>query len=615
MMIYLTAVSGPHKGRVWPLDDRGLLVGRDTDCSIIANDSMVSRRHCRLVLDSNTARLEDLGSRNPALVNGRPTTHAVLSPGDEIAIGRSLFLVASLDEGAQGGPAEGATGETVPWDRTAPVFLSPDSAVPDLQPRPHTVMDLAFLYDVARELSALSHVADVLEALCLRVMQRFNPKRLWGAFVHGHKDLALWDLPQSALAAPSTLAPPVDVMRCVLEEGRGGLFPASRCESGRTIHSITAAAPLMVATAPIGVMAIQTERPHGAYDEEDLKLLVLLAKSVAPILHSASLMEQLECDNERLRAISGEGQTLLGDSRAMQHIRTQITKAARSNLNVLVTGETGTGKELAARMVHARSAVRAEPFVVVNCAAIPRDLFESELFGYEKGAFTGASQMSPGLFVQAHGGTLFLDEIGDLSLDNQAKILRAVEWGTFRRVGGGEELSVTVRIIAATNKDLQQAMRQNLFREDLYHRLNGFELFIPPLREHASDIPILVEHFLQLAAEQAKHPVTGISADALQHLKSRAWSGNVRELRNCVLRAALTSRRETLRLDDFPDLPQVYSEAPSPGSESPLSLAEMEKIHIKAVIGQCGGNMKAAAQVLQIARSTLYAKIAEHNIR
>ncbi len=615
MQVHIVAVAGPYKGAVWPLDGAGLVFGRDPECQVVCGDSMVSRRHCRVFSESATICLEDLGSRNPALVNGRPVREAALVPGDEIAVGRSLFLVATAGGAGSVLSVRGPNAETVPWDRAAPLFLDPVAAAPDRDHRPHTVIDLVFLYEAARELTAQSHVADVLEALRARLTQRFNPHHLWGAFVHGKDDLALWDAPLPADPENLAVEPPLDAMRCVLKERRGALFASSRRVAGDVVHTITAAAPLIVGSTPIGVMTIQTETPHGVYDEQDLRLLMLLAQSVAPILHSASQMEQLELDNERLRAASGESQALLGHSRAMQRVRAQITKAARSGLNVLVLGETGTGKELAARMLHAQSAVRAEPFIVVNCAAIPKDLFESELFGYEKGAFTGAAGMSPGLIAQSHGGTLFLDEIGDLSLENQAKILRAVEGGTFRRVGGSVDLHVSVRIIAATNKDLGKAIENGLFREDLYHRLSGFEIFVPPLRERAADVPILVEHFLVLAADRVRRPITGIANDALEHLKSRAWPGNVRELRNCVLRAALGARGDTLQLRDFPELPQVFLDAASANAAAPLSLADMEKRHIADVIRQCAGNLKAAAQVLQIARSTLYVKMAEHNIR
>jgi len=252
--------------------------------------------------------------------------------------------------------------------------------------------------------------------------------------------------------------------------------------------------------------------------------------------------------------------------------------------------------------------------VVVNCAAIPRDLFESEFFGYERGAFTGAQRRFDGLLVQAHGGTLFLDEIGELSLENQARILRAVEEGKFRRVGGNEEERVRVRIIAATNKDLRRALALGQFRNDLFHRLNGFEIHIPPLSERISDIPLLAEHFFSMAKNQAKRPLSGFAPETLVYLQNRPWRGNVRELRNWVLRAVALATSEWIHPDiSIEQLPETALDvhAPLPA----VSLAEMERRHIAAVLAQCGGNIKEAAKVLRLARSTLYAKIAEYDLK
>ena len=390
------------------------------------------------------------------------------------------------------------------------------------------------------------------------------------------------------------------------------LRPGARTKGGRKQRLFTMAAPLLAGDYRLGALALQTYSPEGVFDEDDLKLLVLLTGSAGPILYTVEHMDQLTQDNTRLRALSGESDALIGTSRTMGRLRRQVRDAARTNLNVLITGETGTGKELAARTLHAQSTQSGKSFVVVNCAAIPQHLFESELFGYMKGAFTGATENTSGLLSLAHGGILFLDEIGDLSLDNQARILRVVEDGVFRPVGGKDEIRLHIRVVAATNHNLEERIGAGEFREDLFHRLSGYRIHMPPLREHLEDIPVLALHFIEQARSWGKHPITGIAPEALDLLRGRPWPGNVRELRNCLLRAATLSKNDVLQARDFPALPPL--EGAMTDGATPLSLAEMEKRHIKTVVDQCRGNLKAAAEALGIARSTLYAKVSEFGI-
>lgn len=608
----LVAVDGPFKGSFWALDEKGLVLGRDPGCDVVLFDSVVSRRHCRIFATGQEARLEDLGSRNQALVNGVPARDCLLHPGDKIAIGRHQFLVASGEPGAAWAARGVPEADTLSWEEAQPIHVDIGTARPVSENRPQTVPDLVLVYETARELGALSSLGELVTAFQDRMTRRFKPLAQWFALVHAQGELALCGEAQHAGNGEPGAAP-LEHMKQAIENRRSSLIPGVAKREGRKVRIFTLVSPLTVGQTPVGVTALETETPHGAYDESDLQMLALLGQAVAPILCAVGSIEQLRRDNEWLRARAGESLTLLGESRAVKHVRGQIMKAAKSGLNVLITGETGTGKELAARMLHQLSAARTEPFIVVNCAAIPRDLFESEFFGYEKGAFTGAGTANPGLLAQAHGGYLFLDEIGDLSLENQGRILRAVELGTFRRVGGSEEIKVAIRVIAATNKDIPKAIEEGAFREDLYHRLNGFEISIPPLRDRPSDIELLALHFLQLAKSQAKRPVTGFSPEVTAYLQSRSWPGNVRELRNCIFRAVSLAKEETVTLRDFPGLPA--STETENGKEVPTSLTEMEKRHITKVLQLCGGSIKEAAVVLKISRSTLYLKIAEYGIK
>ncbi|WP_017665260.1 sigma-54-dependent transcriptional regulator [Porphyrobacter sp. AAP82] len=335
-------------------------------------------------------------------------------------------------------------------------------------------------------------------------------------------------------------------------------------------------------------------------------------------------------------ALPGEGERmpLVGRSPAMQGVYRMITRVLRNDLTVLVTGESGTGKELVAEAIHELGNRRTGPFVAVNTAAIPADLVESELFGHEKGAFTGAIAQAIGKFEQANGGTLFLDEIGDMPAEAQTRLLRALQSGRIRRVGGRQEIAVNVRIIAATNRDLTPMIAAGTFREDLFYRLNVVPIVLPPLRERREDIAALAQHFLVLAAEDGL-PRRVLTAEAIERLEARNWRGNVRELRNVVYRLALMAREERIDADAVGDIigpeiapasvPQdagqggfgaalaawLTAESPPPGALYHRALGAFEKPLIEYALGRTGGNQLRAAQLLGINRNTLRKRIGE----
>jgi two-component system nitrogen regulation response regulator GlnG len=325
---------------------------------------------------------------------------------------------------------------------------------------------------------------------------------------------------------------------------------------------------------------------------------------------------------------------LVGRSPAMQTVYRMITRVLRNDLTVLITGESGTGKELVAEAIHQLGNRRTGPFVAVNTAAIPADLVESELFGHEKGAFTGAIAQAIGKFEQANGGTLFLDEIGDMPPAAQTRLLRALQSGRIRRVGGRHEIAVNVRIIAATNRDLAPMIAAGTFREDLFYRLNVVPIKLPPLRERREDIGALAQHFLVLAAEDGL-PRRYLTPEAIAQLEQRTWRGNVRELRNVVYRLALMAREERIDVETLTDIlgeetdpegsaPQMVEqgfgpalaawlerEAPPPGTLYHRALAAFEKPLIEHALGRTGGNQLRAAELLGINRNTLRKRISE----
>ena len=354
----------------------------------------------------------------------------------------------------------------------------------------------------------------------------------------------------------------------------------------------------------------------GAYDfiEKPLSLEKTLLAVSRALDHS-----RLERENRALREQLDRGQEIVGKSPLIEELRGQIAVAAPTNGRVLIHGENGAGKELVARAIHAQSTRRDAPFVEVNCAAIPEELIESELFGHERGAFTGAVARHRGKFEAANGGTIFLDEIGDMSLKTQAKVLRVLEEQAFERVGGKETLQVDVRVLAASNQDLREQITQGRFREDLYYRLAVIPIEVPPLRKRKEDIPGLVAYFIALfSAQNGKRPKT-VSVEALAYFLAYDWPGNVRELRNMVERLVIMTPRDVIGPEDLP--PPLRPKEPAAGAEEiqrEKTLKEardaFERAYILAELRAHEGNVTRTAEKLGIERSHLYRKLKSYGI-
>jgi two-component system, NtrC family, response regulator AtoC len=304
---------------------------------------------------------------------------------------------------------------------------------------------------------------------------------------------------------------------------------------------------------------------------------------------------------------------LLGESRAMRAVFALIQRVVDSDSSVLITGESGTGKELVARALHRGGQRATGPFVAINCAAVPETLLESELFGHARGAFTDARTARAGLFVQAQGGTLFLDEIGELPIGLQPKLLRALQERRVRPLGADSEVSVDTRIIAATNRDLESAVAERTFREDLYYRINVIHIEIPPLRARGTDVLLLAQHFLERGAAAARKSIRGISAAAAHRLLSYAWPGNVRELQNCIERAVALAQYDEVVVEDLPEKIRSYHRSHVVvAADDPSELVTMEELeqrYIQRVLEAAGGNKTVAARILGFDRTTLYRKL------
>ena len=339
-------------------------------------------------------------------------------------------------------------------------------------------------------------------------------------------------------------------------------------------------------------------------DLEELKVILKKASETHSLLaENRYFKEQLE---EKFKDT-----TIVGESKPINEVLSVITKVAKSDTTVLIRGESGTGKELVARAIHNLSDRANQKFIAISCAALPESLLESELFGYERGAFTGAMRRKEGRFELADGGTLFLDEIGDISLEMQVKLLRVIEGQEFERLGGKDLVKIDVRILAATNQDLEQRIQEKKFREDLYYRLNVISIVLPPLRERKDDILLLTDHFLNKYSQKLNKEIAGITPKAKDVLLNYGWPGNVRELENVIERGMVLCRSNVL---DVSDLPEFRTLEKKEILEDNLTLQELEKRYITRVLQQTKGNMGQTSDILGIHRNTLRLKIKEYGI-
>ena len=375
--------------------------------------------------------------------------------------------------------------------------------------------------------------------------------------------------------------------------------------------------PVLLITA-FGTIESAVEAMHAGA----LNYITKPFRSEEILLHVHRALEQrsLRKELERLRTeVRGRYQfsNLIGRSETMERIFDAVAQVSDLPANILITGESGTGKELIARAIHFNSARARGPFLPLNCAAVPGALLESELFGYVRGAFTDAKKDRRGLFQEASGGTLFLDEIGEIAVNLQAKLLRAIEEKEVRPLGANKSEKVDARLISATNRDLEQHVREGSFRQDLFYRLNVIRIELPPLRERTEDIPALVEHFIRKFADQARRKVSGIDTDALRVLISHRWPGNVRELEHTIERAVLMGRNTTIGVEDLPQAMFIASHNDPPLEKAVArgyTLYQLEREYIERVMEITKGNKTDAARILGVDRTTLYRKLQEYKV-
>ncbi|MBI4765910.1 MAG: sigma-54-dependent Fis family transcriptional regulator [Deltaproteobacteria bacterium] len=383
--------------------------------------------------------------------------------------------------------------------------------------------------------------------------------------------------------------------------------------TGFVTHSIMAA-PVEYQGEILRTLEVLNPKDKSQFDNTDLVLVEALASQVAIAIRYCDSYSKLNEENVELKKAIHLENTIIGQSKAIREVIQLAEKVAPFEVTVLLTGESGTGKELVARLIHESSPRKEKPFIAVNCSALPENLIESELFGHEKGAFTGAITNRKGKFEMASGGTLFLDEIGDMGFSVQAKILRVLETGIIERVGSNQLIRTNVRVIAATNKNLRLLLDEEKFREDLYYRLNEIHIEIPPLKERKSDIPLLANHFLNLFSSLFQKNIKGLSEEVLDLFMNHEWPGNIREMKNVIKASVILSDDPTILLGSLPDEIRRTKSQKVFLSKEIGSLEGLEKQHITKLLMENDWNKTKTAQILNISRPTLNAKIKQYGI-
>jgi Nif-specific regulatory protein len=623
----LIAVSGPLAGQIFPLAAARLAIGRDAASDIQLRDLATSRHHAAIEAREGRLLLRDLESRRGTFVNGVPIGERFLEHGDRVTIGASLFLVQSRDEAPE--TESGALLlEDGPWSVETTIH-------PSAQP-----------FDLLRieaELPAEARVARDLQAL-LRIANALHELRATTPLARRLLELALETVP--AERAALLLLDPTGAFLATSaldRRGRTEAFPVSRTVIERVAADRTAVlandvlqgaegmggeslqaarirsllvAPLSGRDGMLGVLYLDTREAGARFDERHLELATAAAGIAAAALANVRHLEALEEEKERIEGSLEAG--MVGESPRIREVQRLLARIAPTDATVLLRGESGTGKELAAKALHRGSPRAGKPFVAVNCATFSESLLQSALFGHERGAFTGAVERKIGKIEAAQGGTLFLDEVGEIPLTLQASLLRVLQEREFERIGSTRPIKADIRLIAATNRDLESMVRERTFREDLFYRLSIIPVALPALRERREDIPLLANHFAALHSRKLGRRMAGFTPAARACLLRHDWPGNIRELANAIERAVVLGEGELILPEDLPET--VLETAPSPAPGAPIgkyheTVGEFQKRLIAEALEAAGGSITRAAELLDLNPTYLHRLIRNFGLK
>jgi len=617
----LTAISGRLKGSVFTIEDLPVVIGRETTATLCIADASVSRRHSQIEKEDDHFVIADLESLNGTFINDVPVKRRKLHHGDRVRIGDSQFIFLLQDTELT------ASGE-VQFDEGQVISGS------TLQFRFNDA-----LYVMARDLSALMKISTTINAVrgveklqktLLDLLFEVVPAKRGvvllteaGAGEDDREFASVFGLdrehgPDASIKVSSK------VTKWVLKHKESILIsnPAEATEF-ESSDSLIADQPVSVMCVPLimldrtlGVIYLDTNEPDTLFDQDHLQLVSAISAITAVAIENARHIEWLVSENQRLIADFNIEHNLVGESKPIREVLQFISKVAPTDSTVLLCGESGTGKELAARAIHLNSRRADKAFMAINCAALSESLLESELFGHEKGSFTGALVQRKGRLEIADNGTVFLDEIGELSPALQVKLLRVLQEREFERVGGTRSIKVDIRLITATNRNLEAAVADGTFRQDLYYRLNVVSLVMPPLRERPEDISLLANYFAAKYAKRCNRRVTGISKEAQARLAGYDWPGNVRELENAIERAVVLGATERILPEDLPES-VLEGEPPEtgPGTKYHEAVAHTKKQIIISAVQQAKGSYTEAAKILGVHPNYLHRLIRNLNLK
>lgn len=609
---FLSILDGDRAGRPIPLNEESEnLIGRGTECRIVLTDPLASRIHAAIYRAGDEWFVRDSSSRNGTFLDGRKIEQAPLREGGKIRIGSTNMRFSgavqasrSLDDDDDlSGTQTLNFGAKVDVKRSAGSLRKPVGVKgrgPDT--------DFIRFSDLSVRLLGNSDPDDVVRVTLEDLKERTK------ATVIGF----LWV--DEGRLKPKLAIPEKDAHRAVLskeltqkvirEQNAIRIDCRDSSSAGRDLAAFDEAicVPLIYSEETLG--AIHLYKAGGRFEDADFDYAILVANAMVIALVRAREQALLREENARLVAKNADQGELVGESKPMVELLDKIKRIARASGCVLIRGESGSGKELVARALHRMSPRADRPMLSVNCAAIPAELMESQLFGHKKGSFTSADADHPGYFRQADTGTLFLDEVGELTLEGQAKLLRILEGHSFLPVGGVKEVSVDVRVLAATNRDLREFVREKKFREDLYYRLSVFELQIPPLRDRGTDVGLLVDHFFEHFKRQHGRLQLTLTPAARDRLIAYSWPGNVRQLRNVIDSAVVMADSSTIDPEDL-----GLRDASTEESADDLRIDRWEKKLIERALSRTGGGVPQAAKLLGISRATLYRKLEEYDLK
>ena len=636
----LEALAGPLKGKTFSLTEDELSVGREPSNQISLLDSLVSRRHCVIQKNGQGFLIKDLDSRNSTFVNDVPVKERLLADGDQIRVGKSILVFQGLprerfDDRASLSIESGPTpsGATMVLRKQDAIYLQP--ARPGaLDANEHTIRDLNVLFNFSKSLNSVHDLAALQQKVLEAILEISPADRAAILLTEDGTEEFTSVVGRDRKLSPNQPGPnqpipnqPIQVSQTILKRvieehlavlcndvADDEMFREAESLLERRVRAVLVV-PLEVQEKLLGVLYLDTSSQSARFDPALLQLVTALGNVAALAIENANHLDQLGDENRRLQQELNIQHSMVGESESMSEVYKFVSRVAPRESTVLIQGESGTGKELVARAIHSNSARANRPFVAINCAAIVDTLLESELFGHEKGAFTGAVAQKKGKLETAEGGTVFLDEVGELAAPLQAKMLRVLQEREFERVGGTRPVKLDIRLITATNVDLNEASRNGKFRQDLYYRLNVVSIVVPPLRERKDDIPLLAAYFASRYSEKVNRRVVGISPKARACLVRYGWPGNVRELENAIERAIVLGSPELILPEDLPD--SVLEE--TGGSGEPVTalhegIREAKRKLIEQAIEQADGNYTEAAGILGVHPNHLFRLIRTLNL-